>query len=304
MLGVIKRFKSIIPEFIWEYFRLRSILKSHAAVASYWDEVLDDYAENKISKFELKSKKVLEDSERIIWQYWGQGVEDDKLPELVKKCFESVDKYKGEYRIIRLSDATLGEYLDLPDHIVEKYRTGVMGATHFSDVVRVALLSVYGGVWLDATILLTAPLTDHLCGHDWFMYQRDENQEDKKKWRRTYAYYFGWHKDFKVRVLNSVIFAKRDSTVIDDWFQLLSFYWSTKNFIIDYFFFQILACQYLQRFPQCNCHVVSDCLPNMLQCYFTGSYTKYSIPEILSKENIHKLSYKTVSVEQLREVIR
>ena len=304
MLGVIKRFKSIIPEFIWEYFRLRSILKSHAAVASYWDEVLDDYAENKISKFELKSKKVLEDSERIIWQYWGQGVDDNKLPELVKKCFESVDKYRGEYRIIRLSDATLGEYLDLPDHIVEKYKTGIMGATHFSDVVRVALLSVYGGVWLDATILLTTPLTDHLCVHDWFMYQRDENQEDKKKWRRTYAYYFGWHKDFKVRVLNSVIFAKRDSTVIDDWFQLLSFYWSTKNVILDYFFFQILACQYLQRFPQCNCHVVSDCLPNMLQCYFTGSYTKYSIPEILSQTNIHKLSYKTVSVEQLREIVR
>ena len=304
MLGVIKRFKRVIPEFIWEYFRLRSILKSHAVVASYWDEVLNDYEQNKIEKVELKSKIDLVDSEKIIWQYWGQGVDGNNLPEIVKKCFESVDQYRGEYRVVRLSDATLSEYLDLPNHIIEKYRSGVMGATHFSDVVRVALLSVYGGVWLDATILLTAPLVDHLCGDDWFLYQRDENQEDKKQWRRTYAYYFGWHKDFKVRVLSSVMYAKSQSLVFKDWFNLLSYYWEQCDVMLDYFFFQIMINQYLQRYPKRNCHVESDCLPNMLQCYFTGSYKRYSILEILSKESIHKLSYKTIPVEQLEGVCK
>ena len=177
-----------------------------------------------------------------------------------------------------------------------------MGATHFTDLVRVSLLSAYGGVWLDATILLTASLWNQLDGGSWFAYQRDDNQVDKRLWRRTYAYYFGWHKDFRVRMLSSVIFAQKGVGVMNDWANLLIYYWKTQDSIIDYFFFQIMMNQYLQRYPERNCHIVSDCLPNMLQCYITGSYAKYTVKEILEKCSIHKLSYKTMTVEQLKEV--
>ena len=301
MLNV-KQFKRFIPEFIWEYFRLRMILKSHKQVAEYWDPVIADYDAGKIEAYELKPKRHIPNSEKIIWQYWGQGITEDVIPEFIKLCFDSVDRYKGDYEVIRISDETLNEYVDLPQEIIEKYRGGIMSATHFTDLIRVALLSVYGGVWLDATIFLTAPLVNPLLDQDWFIYQRDDSQLDKKLWRRTYAYYFGWHKGFKVRALSSVIFAKRGSRVMKDWTSLLSYYWVTNDSIIDYFFFQIMMNQYLQKYPERNCHIVSDCLPNMLQCFFTGSYTKYSIKEILEKCSIHKLSYKTMTVEQLKEV--
>lgn len=301
MLNV-KQFKRFIPEFIWEYFRLRMILKSHKQVAEYWDPVIADYDAGKIETYELKPKRHIPNSEKIIWQYWGQGVTEDVVPEFIKLCFDSVDRYKGDYEVIRISDETLNEYVDLPQEIIEKYKGGIMSATHFTDLIRVALLFVYGGVWLDATIFITAPLENPLLGQDWFIYQRDDSQLDKKLWRRTYAYYFGWHKEFKVRALSSVIFAKRGSRVMKDWTSLLSYYWVTNDSIIDYFFFQIMMNQYLQKYPERNCHIVSDCLPNMLQCFFTGSYTKYSIKEILEKCSIHKLSYKTMTEEQLKEV--
>lgn len=302
MIGYIKRFKSFIPEFVWEYFRLRAILKSHAKVAAYWDAVLDLYATGGIEKYNLLPKKELANSEKIIWQYWGQGYSKEDVPEVVQRCFDSVDKFSNGYTVIRLCDETLSDYIDLPEDVFNKYRTGVVGATHFTDLIRIALLTAYGGVWLDATILLTAPLEDKLTNDDYFLYQRDWAQEDKKQWRRTYAYYFSWHKDFKVRMLSSVIYSKRGALVISDLFQLMLHYWRTQNGIIDYFFFQILFTQYIQRFPQHNCMVVSDCLPNMLQMHITGSYRRYNIPEILQKISVHKLSYKTVSVEDMKEI--
>ena len=304
MIGYIKKFKSFIPKFIWEYFRLRSILKSHAVVASYWDGVLEKYIDCDINKFQLQPKKNIKNSEKIIWQYWGQGLSRNEVPEVIQICFDSVDKYKGDYKVIRLCDDDLKEYIDLPQYVYEKYNNGTFNKAHFSDLVRLALLSTYGGVWLDATILLTAPLEDKLSSNKWFMYQRDWIQEDKKRWHRTYAYYFSWHRDFKVRLLNSVIYAREGSIVISDFFQLLLYYWKTENDVKDYFFFQILFTQYMNRFPERNCLIISDCLPNLLQMHITGSYRKYSVAEILKKVSIHKLSYKTVSVSELKNIIQ
>lgn len=303
MMAFIRKIKSIIPYSVWEYFRLRSILKSHKAVAQYWDNILDKYSNGEIEKFSLKPKKNIDNSEKIIWQYWGQGFSSDVVPDVVQMCFDSIDKYKGDYTVIRLCDDDLNEYIEFPDDVMNKYRTGVMGAAHFSDILRLALIATYGGVWLDATMLLTGALDNMLTQNDWFMYQRDPNQEDKKLWRRTYAYYFGWHKDFKVRLLNSIIYSMKKSVVVSDFYNLLVHYWRTQNKIIDYFFFQILFTQYMEKYPERNCTIVSDCLPNLLQMYITGSYRKYSVPEIFDKVSIHKLSYKTMTVDDLKNII-
>ena len=302
MIAFIKKIKSFIPYSVWEYFRLRSILKSHKAVAQYWDNVLEKYSNGEIEKFSLKPKKNIDNSEKIIWQYWGQGFSSDVVPDVVQMCFDSVDTYKGDYTVIRLCDDDLNEYIELPDYVMNKYKNGIMGATHFSDILRLALIATYGGVWLDATVLLTGTLDNMLAHNDWFMYQRDPKQEDKKQWRRTYAYYFGWHKDFKVRLLNSFMCSMKKSIVISDFYNLLVHYWKTHNEIIDYFFFQILFTQYMEKYPERNCPIVSDCLPNLLQMYITGSYRKYSVSEIFDKVSIHKLSYKTMTVDELKNI--
>lgn len=297
----IKSLKGYIPESLWEFFRLKAILRSHKRTAKLWHNFLDAYAAGQLEVYDMKPKQPI-DSRRIIWQYWSQGLSNQVLPEMVKLCFDSVDRYKDDFEVIRLSDDNIHEWIDLPNIIMEKYRSGLIGKAHFSDIIRLALLVTYGGLWLDATILLTGPIPKYVTDADWFMYQRSDKQEDQVQWRRTYAYYFGWHKDFKVRLLNSVIFSKENNKVIYDLYQLLLAFWKVEKSVPDYFFFQILFTEYINRYPNTNCMVVSDCLPNMLQCYMTGSYTENSIQEILSKISIHKLSYKTVTPEQMNSL--
>lgn len=299
----LKSIKKYIPESIWEYLRLQAILRSHKATATFWNHCLVEYGNGKIEKFPIPTKKNDVPTGGVIWQYWGQGLSDESLPEMVKMCFDSIDKNKGCFQVIRLSDQNLYEYIDLPVYVVEKYNKGLIGKAHFSDIVRLALLSAYGGLWLDATVFLTGPIPDYCFSQEWFMYQRDDNQDDQKMWRRTYAYYFGWDKDFKVRVLNSIIFSRKGNEVISDLFQLLQYFWKDRDSAPDYFFFQILFTQYMSYYPARNCDIKSDCLPNLLQMYMTGSYQRFSIIHILEKTTIHKLSYKTITPEQICKIM-
>ena len=299
----IKSIKKYIPEGIWEFLRLQSILRSHRKTATVWGRSLKAYENGTIDRFLIKAKLENVPINKVIWQYWGQGFADDALPERVKLCFDSVDKYCGDFKVIRLSDSNLCDYIDLPAYIVEKYNKGIIGRAHFSDIVRLAILSAYGGLWLDATIFITGPIPEYCCNGKWFMYQRDDAQKDKKLWRRTYAYYFGWHKHFKVRVLNSIIWAKKNDKVITDLFQLLQMFWREEESAPDYFFFQILFTEYMRVNAESNCEIISDCIPNLLQMHMTGSYQRHTIKRILDMTSLHKLSYKTITSEQIRSLL-
>ena len=143
----------------------------------------------------------------------GQGFTNE-IPEVVQICLTSVEKNKGDYQIIRLSDKTIAEYVDLPQFILEKCKNPEFNKTFFSDLLRLTLLNLYGGVWLDATVFLTGLLPQRYAELDYFVFQRDSAEIHKKYWENSYAYYWGWDKRFKVRMLTSVIFAKENNIVI------------------------------------------------------------------------------------------
>ena len=281
-------FKKIVPDYFWYVLRKIKILKTHKSVANQM-RVLVDFNDNNLRPL-LQSAANINGTKKIIWQYWAQGFEYHNLPELVRICLASVDKYASDYTIIRLSDENIADYIDFPEYIYEKRKH--FSIAHFSDLLRVALLSVYGGLWLDATILLTGPLPMYLSEKDFFMYQRSNEEPHKKYWERySYAYYFGWYKGFRVNLLNSVIYAKSSSKVVTDLYMMLLHFWKTEKQVPDYFFFQILFDVYMEKHPERNCSIVSDCIPNLLQQVFNG-YPYLSIDEVLEKTKIHKLSYK------------
>lgn len=125
--------------------------------AELWRPFLQAYFQGQLPRFNLQAKQDLR-GQKIIWQYWGQGLEQEQLPEMVRLCFRSVEQNLGDYRLIRLDDQTLHNYLDLPDFVQAKRQNPEFKPAFFADLLRLALLDVYGGVWLDASILLTAPL--------------------------------------------------------------------------------------------------------------------------------------------------
>lgn len=289
MLGSIKNLPIISQ--IWSFIRKTKIIKKHKEVAGFWHPVIDQYYSGQIVLENLKPKKEFQ-TDRIIWQYWGQGCSDASLPEVVKHCFESVDQYKADYLVIRIDDSNYKDYVDLPEYVIEKLEKGIFKRTFFSDLLRLSLLSLYGGVWLDATILLTAPLDEKFKSLPYFMYQRDNKEQKKSFWENSYAFYWGWDKEFKVKVLNSIIYAEKGNDLITDMLELILYYWRTQNEIIDYFFFQILYNELVEgELKDKQCQVVSDVYPHILQTKFNGVEGLMEYGEALNFTSTHKMSY-------------
>lgn len=269
---------------VWRLLREQKILRNHRRVAAICSELISSYQANPV-QYALTPKKSF-DKDKIIWQYWATGFED--VPSVVRECLQSIEKYASEFQIVRLTDETVDDYLDIPAFLQEKRAT--MSAAHFADVLRLMLLRTYGGIWMDATILLTQPIPQAYVDNDLFMFRRDPAEPDYRYWRNVYAYYFGWAKGFRVNVLNSFIVAKKNNSMVSDLCDLLLLWWKDHDEVPDYFFFQILFDVYDDKisFP-----LVSDTLPHYLQQALHDPNFHIMSPEtIKEKIAVHKLTYK------------
>lgn len=280
--------KKMIPSKVWTRLRTRSILRQHRRVADLCESLISEYYSAKVRSV-VEGKKDLS-GKKIVWQYWAQGFEN--VPTVVRECLESVEKWRGDYEIIRLTDETVFDYVDIPETAASHCRQA--GLAQYSDLLRLALLSAYGGVWLDATVMLTGPLPEEYSKYDFFMFQRDPNEPHKDYWENVYAYYYGWRKDFRVNVLSSIIFARQGCGVISDLYGLMVFYWANHTIMPDYFFLHILFDVLINgRHKGNNCPIVSDCTPHLLQQSINDpAFDLATKDEILRRTSIHKLTYK------------
>ena len=100
-----------------------------------------------------KSKRVEEKAPKTIWVMWWQGVEG--MPPIVQACYRQLLKVKKDWEVVLITKENWAEYVSFPEYIINKVESGTISLTHFSDLMRVALLSEYGGAWFDATIYTT-----------------------------------------------------------------------------------------------------------------------------------------------------
>lgn len=218
-------YKELMPKSLYKRIQTKMDFLQQEVVAESWDRIIEAYFEGETEKIEVFPKKNLA-GRKIIWQYWGTGWEYGKLPDIVKLCYKSADKYKGNYEIIRLDNENMKEYIEFPEFVMEKIENGSMGYTHFSDLLRLALLDSYGGVWLDASILMTGSLSEYSASagienKGYFMFQRSDSTENKEFWEKLNSGYFSWDKRNKVRVLNSIIFSEKNNKMIHSLLELM-----------------------------------------------------------------------------------
>lgn len=281
--------QKFVPQKVWKTLRERKILKQHRHVASICEMLIEDYRREGV---EMDFRPVHTfPNDKIIWQYWAQGY--DNVPELVAGCLQSVDKYCSDYMVVRLSDDNLSDYLEIPEWLEEKRRS--YSHAHFADVLRLMLLSAYGGVWLDATMMFSAPISDCYANRGFFVFQRDSKEKNKSYWEGTYAYYFGWSRGFRVNMLNSFIVSPKGNKLLDTLCGLMLKWWRENDCLPDYFFFQILFDVLIHEggMGDDNCAIVSDCLPHYLQqCINDPKFALMPKVEILAQIPIHKLTYK------------
>ena len=98
--------------------QLQPLCKTEKLVANH---LQTNYIKHKISQYQsYQPKKPASTSEKIVWQYWAQGIEHS--PEIIKICLQSVNSYFSQYgyRVIYLSDNNIREYLDIISTILQE----------------------------------------------------------------------------------------------------------------------------------------------------------------------------------------
>ena len=285
-------YKEMMPKKLFNKIQNKTYFKTQKMVGEDWDRVLKEYFTNKIETEQIKPKKTF-NNEKIIWQFWGQGWDFEKLPDVVKISYKSVEKYKKDYEIIHLDMNNINDYLEIPAYILKKVENKKMGFAHFTDIIRLALLYNYGGVWIDATILLTDYLPQEYFEMDYFMFQRDDNLENKKDWEDYDDFYFSWNNEMKVRVLNSIVFAKKNNEIIKTLLDMLLIFWEHNDLVPNYFFFQVLYTELIENYyKKKQCKIVSDTLTHELIRVWFDKFSQEKLDEITKRNNVHKLTYK------------
>lgn len=275
---------------IWFGIRNHVVSYKHRRVARFWQPLIMDYFEGKIERNRWHSKQAV--SDKVIWQYWGQQSDHDSLPPIVQRCFDSVDRYKGDYQVIRLNDKTVHDYIDFPEFVWKSNKESKFSRVFFSDLLRLALLHVYGGVWIDATILLTAPLPEEFSRLDYFVFQRSDDEPNKSFWAGPHTSYWSWDPRYRVKMLNSIMFAKKGSIMVSTMLDLILHYWKTQSEVINYFFFQILYHELVNdRLKNQQCPIVSDTLPHVLRILVDGNADYMPLNQLFETVGIHKLTY-------------
>ena len=139
--------------------RLFKFINANKVILSFirndFSEVIEKYknVNNKTSDLSKES------SSNNIWVFWWQGY--DAAPLLVKKCIDSIIKNTGNHPVILITKENWKNYTDIPDYIIEKVEKGIVSLTHFSDILRMALISKNGGLWLDATIFVSKEIPEY-----------------------------------------------------------------------------------------------------------------------------------------------
>jgi len=86
---------------------------------------------------------------KIIWSFWDK----DEIPEFIQKCVDTWKKYNPDYAINFMTTSTLKNYVgeeEANKMINWKFNDSPQ---RLSDLVRLSVVSKFGGIWLDASVV-------------------------------------------------------------------------------------------------------------------------------------------------------
>lgn len=119
---------------------------------------------------------------KLIWLYW-----EGDVPLFVEKCIENIKLINANYEVHFLTPTTVDQFIQ-----IDFDSLNIHLPQHKADLIRFKLLYVYGGIWLDASIIVYENL-------DWIQELVSQNQTE------SFAYY---------RKKNTT---NIDSPVIENW---------------------------------------------------------------------------------------
>ncbi len=213
---------------------------------------------------------------RYIWVCWFQGIEN--APLLVQRCFESMQRYNAKSEVVLITEENMAQYVDIPDYILQKYKQGKMTRTHLSDIVRLLLLSKYGGVWIDSTILLTNELPHYVIESPLFIYQTPSLIGN-------------------VCCATGFMASCAHHPIIEDTLAIIKEYWKHENKLISYSVIHLAITMAVnsseankQMWKEMPLYYYADC--EKLRICLNDRFDARILDEICQFSSVHKLTYK------------
>ena len=228
----------------------------------------------------INDEKIIEKSNKI-WICWFQGIEN--APELVKACYNSVLKNYKDKEIIVLTEENYKKYVDMPEHIIKKWEKGYITFAHFSDILRIELLSKYGGLWLDSTIF-TTKRSELVFNENIELFVFKQVDLDRKN-------------SLSVVASNWLIYANKNNNIINLTKKLLYYYWKDYNYAINYnifhIFFKLATEVYKDEWK--NVPTFNNISPHILQFELNDDFQEIRFNEIKKMSDFHKLNWRIKS---------
>ncbi len=188
---------------------------------SYFSDIIEEYAAR-------TAVKESAGNEAVIWICWLQG--EERMPAFIDCMIKRVQQYANGHPVKLVSFDNFRKYCTLPDVVIGKYQSGEMPMQQFADILRAALLSENGGLWVDASVYVVRDIPEEVFRLPIYNIKRIKANEvrdavscDGTMWQ---AYF---------------IASKPHSVTYDFIYKCFVKYWNTYDTLIDYFLMSYLA---------------------------------------------------------------
>lgn len=212
-----------------------------------------------------------------VWVCWLQGMES--APALVQKCYESLQTNLRDKEIVLLTESNYRDYISFPGFIEDKIKSGAITRTHLSDLMRIELLTTFGGTWIDATVFCSGgTMPQYLLDSDLFLYQALKPA-------------LSGH---PTRISSWFMTANANSDILNLTKKLLYAYWEKNSAMVTYFllhdFIELAIEVYPEEWNRVN--KVSNGNPHVLQYQLGEPFCREAYDTICRNSCFHKLTYK------------
>ena len=234
-----------------------------------------------------------------IWVCWWQG--EENAPPVVRACIQRMRALIPENAQIHVVTwDNVNDYIALPEYIFEKYEKGLITNIHMTDILRYALVSTYGGAWIDSTVWLSDRIEEKLPEYFSRPYftQRFESWEDcpKEACRGKWCNFF---------------FMGQSSCALFSYvYDALLLWWQKHNRLIDY-----VIVDYILWAGYSGVPAVQQCIdavepnnPNiwLMEKHLNTPYVQEEYGKLMASNDFFKLSYKgklTTQTEDGRQTV-
>ena len=241
----------------------------------------------------IKYEPVPQDDNFPIWIFWWQGV--GKMPEVVRICYHSVLENAIGHPVNLITKENYSQYIaELPqlDDLLDCLHKKSLIYAHFSDIVRCYLLYAYGGVWVDATILLTESI-DNVISNRFFVTGRRQLTDKNKK---SIA---------KGRWTTYFVFANKGNLLFKFLYEILIRQITRKGYVMDYFMLDFCFEIAYERIPFVKrIQTSSPIYPNRifdLQKCLNRDFEEAWYASLINTNPFLKLTYKRTWSEHTKE---